>query len=146
MIKIKFVKDIGDIDQEFHRAVGEMFRVAHPIVTLCQRPWRPQIDVCETADEVIVSAELAGVLREDLFLEVSRQTFSIRGRRRPEPVACNTRFHIAEIACGAFDRSFSLPAPVDTETITALYKDGLLTVRMKKAPLDTVHKIRIQNE
>ena len=150
MIKIKFVDSIGKSDREFMEDMEEMFRVSHPFATLRQRLWKPQVDVCETADEVIVLAEVAGVALEDLHVEVSRRRFKIYGRRehgrrehgRP---AREGRYHIAEIAFGAFERSFNLPTPVDTETVKAHYTDGLLTLRMKKAPLDMPHKIRIQN-
>lgn len=145
MIKIKFVDSIGNCDREFIEDMEEMFRVSHPFATLRQRLWKPQVDVCETADEVIVLAELAGVVLEDLHVEVSRRRFKIKGRREHGRPTREGRYHIAEIAFGAFERSFNLPAPVDTETVKARYTDGLLTIRMKKAPLETLHKIRIQN-
>ncbi len=145
MIKIKFTEDVGEGIREFTQGLDGPFRVDHPFVTFRQRAWHPQIDVCETADEVIVLAEIAGVLQEDLHVEVSRRRFRMYGRRRHERSARTRRYHIAEIAFGAFERSFDLPVPVDTEAVTARYADGLLTLRMKKAPVDTVHKIRIRN-
>ena len=145
MIKIKFVDSIGNCDREFIEDMEEMFRVSHPFATLRQRLWKPQVDVCETADEVIVLAEVAGVALENLQVEVSRLRFKIHGRREHGQPAREGRYHIAEIAFGAFERSFNLPTPVDTETVKARYTDGLLTIRMKKAPPDTLHKIRIQN-
>lgn len=145
MIKITFTEDVGEDLRGFTQGLDGPFRADHPFAVLRQRAWHPQIDVCETADEVIVLAEIAGVRQEDLHVEVSRRRFRMHGRRRQERSARTGRYHIAEIAFGAFERSFDLPAPVDTDAVTARYADGLLTLRMKKAPLDVVHKIRIQN-
>ncbi|MBU3930949.1 MAG: Hsp20/alpha crystallin family protein, partial [Proteobacteria bacterium] len=52
---------------------------------------------------------------------------------------------LAEIPCGYFERSLALPALIDTESAVAVYRDGLLEIRLTKRPVDLIHKINIQS-
>ncbi|OIP88922.1 MAG: hypothetical protein AUK24_07210 [Syntrophaceae bacterium CG2_30_49_12] len=143
-IEISFTTDLGEIDTDLRRTVDEMFILINPLATHFQRMWRPQIDVCETPDEIVVLADIAGVVREELHVEIGRRTLKISGRRRERPLVENTRYSLAEIPYGYLERSLTLPAPIEMESVYATYTDGLLQIRMPKAPLNKVHKIPIQ--
>ncbi len=109
------------------------------------RVWQPHMDMYETADEIVLLVEIAGVRREDLHLEVSSDTVTVSGQRSETPLDGSARFRLAEIPFGPFERSLSLPAPVDAEHVRATFSNGLLIIRMAKKPLDRVHRVRIQN-
>ena len=121
-----------------------LFRSINPLSTHFQQVWKPQIDVCETPEEIVVLADIAGVAREELHVEIGRRTVKISGRRRGKPLMENTRYSLAEIPYGYFERSLTIPAPIEMEIVSATYTDGLLQIRMPKAPLNKVHKIPIQ--
>lgn len=143
-IKIRFVENRESAESEFRRTLDEMLRVANPRFTLSRHRWRPQIDIRETADEVIVVAEIAGVQREAIQLEVAPGSVKIFGIREGGVEPREGRYRLAEIPCGYFERTLPLPALVDTDRTTARYRDGLLEIRMAKRPLNRTHRITVQ--
>lgn len=144
-IKIRFSNDLGIIDTEFRRTVDEMFRLTNPIFTTGHHRWRPQVDIYECADEIMILVEVAGVKVEDLFVEITRKSLKVSGWRRELPLKENTRYRLAEIYYGYFERSLSLPVPVDTESAEATYGDGLLQICLSKTHQNTMQKIAIQS-
>lgn len=144
-IKIRFVDHQESVESEFHRTLDEMLRVVNPRFTLSRHRWRPQIDIYETEQTIIIQAEIAGVRQEEIHLEIAPRTVKISGTREGGAYKEEARYHLAEIPCGYFERTLSLPAPINTETASALYREGLLEIRLTKRPLDRIHKIVIQN-
>ena len=143
-IKIRFVDNPEGADSEFRRTLDEMLRVANPRFTLSRHQWRPQMDVYETGAEIVVQAEIAGIRSDDIHLEIGTRSVKISGVRESCPRGGDARYRLAEIPCGYFERTLSLPAPIDTETAAAVYRDGLLEIRLTKRPLDRIQKISIQ--
>lgn len=142
-IKIKFAESLENIDTEFQRCVDEMFRLAIARVPLLERKWRPQVDIYEGDDGILVLAEIAGVEKEDLHVEIHSRMLKIYGKRET-PNTEHMRFLLAEIPHGYFERRISLPFPVDANSAKATYADGLLKVWMNKLPLERARKIPIK--
>ncbi len=95
------------------------------------RGWAPAVDIYETNDrEFVIKAELPEMKREDIAVTFENHVLTLSGERKSEPLEREGTFHRAERASGAFSRSFTLPATVDGNRITAAYKDGVLTVRI----------------
>jgi HSP20 family protein len=143
-IKIRFVENPEGVESEFRRTVEEMLRAAQPRFILSRQRWRPQIDIYETGEEIVITAEIAGVPREEICLEIGPRTVKISGTREGGPREGNARYRLAEIPCGRFERTLSLPVPIDTETAKAVCRDGLLEIRLAKRPVDRIQKINIQ--
>jgi len=143
-IKIRFVDNPEGVESEFRRTVEEMLRAAQPRFTLSRQRWRPQIDIYETREEIVILAEIAGVPKEEINLEIGPRTVKISGAREGGPRAEDARYRLAEIPCGHFERNLTLPVPIDMETVKAVCRDGILEIRLAKRPLDRVHKISIQ--
>jgi len=99
-----------------------------------ENTWRPHADMYETPEEILLIIDLAGVRREDIHLEVSRRTIKIFGKRDQMMIPGTTRYRLAEIPYGYFERHLSLPAAVDTDRVEATHRNGLLEVRMTKLP------------
>jgi HSP20 family protein len=95
--------------------------------------WVPPVDVHETADAYVVTAELPGLQREDVDIQVHDDHLTISGARREPEAACE-QFHRVERGHGSFSRTFHLPLPVEAERITADLRDGVLTIICPKAP------------
>jgi HSP20 family protein len=142
-IKIRFADDIGTINAELQETLEEMFNMVGPVFQRRQRTWRPQVDVCETPDGILILSELAGVNREDIRIEVGRKTIRIYGIRREEYIGGNAKYRLAEIPYGYFERRLSLPWPIDKEHVEATFTEGLLQIRLAKMPVDRVHTISI---
>jgi len=143
-IKIRFVDNPEAAESEFRRTLEEMLRVANPRFTLARREWRPQMDIYETGKEIVIQAEIAGIRSEEIHLEIGPRSVKISGIRESCQHGADARYRLAEIPCGYFERTLSLPALINTETAAATYRDGLLEIRLTKRPLDRIQKISIQ--
>ena len=145
-IKIRIMEDLGKIETELLRSIDEMFNLASPRFSPCERVWSPQIDVCETPGEIIVLVDVAGIKKEHVLVEIGHRTLKISGMRQERPVAKQTRYRLAEIPYGYFERHLSFSVPVDADSASASYTDGLLQISIAKLPLNKVRKITIQND
>lgn len=144
-IKVIFTDDIVDINSELRKSIDEMFSLVNSTFTVFQNAWRPQVDIYESPDEIMIVTDIAGVKTEDLYVEVHPRVLRIYGKRE-KPASGNIRYRLAEISYGYFERNLSLPLPIDTESVTAAYVDGLLQIRMKKLPTNRVRIIPIQDD
>lgn len=142
-IKIRFTKDVDRLSSEFEKTFEEMFRAINPMFTLSERTWKPQMDIYETPDEIIILAEIAGVKKENLELEISSKAVRIYGNRTEFPKTENATYRLAEIQYGYFERILFLPAPIDPEVVSASYSNGFLQVRLAKLLLNKTHKVQI---
>ena len=92
--------------------------------------WVPAADLCETADAYIVTAELPGVPRPQIRIDVHDGQLTVHGRRDAR-VACE-QYHQVERGHGEFSRSFRLPHTIVADRISAELKDGVLTIVVPK--------------
>jgi HSP20 family protein len=93
--------------------------------------WVPPVDIYQNGDkEVVLSAELPDMERENIDITVDNGTLTIRGEKKFSNGAKEEQFHRIERRYGAFSRSFSLPQTVDPSKVGAEYKNGVLTVRL----------------
>jgi HSP20 family protein len=93
--------------------------------------WVPPVDLHETPDHYVVTAEVPGVRREDLQIHIHEGRLTLSGVRREREQACE-QYHRVERGHGTFSRSFQLLVPVDTDRVTADLRDGVLTVMCPK--------------
>lgn len=95
------------------------------------RSWVPPVDIYETAQhEVVVKAELPEMKREDISVTFENNVLTLKGERKMAEEVADDRFQRLERFYGSFSRSFTLPSTVDASNISAIYKDGVLTVRL----------------
>lgn len=143
-IKIRFTNDFDQQQSGVEKTIDEMFRVVNPMFTLAKRRWKPQMDIYETPEEIIILAEVAGVSKEDLELEICSKAVRIYGNRSPFPRIDNSTYRLAEIQYGKFERILFLPTPIDPEVVSASYSNGFLQVRLAKLALDKTRKVPIE--
>jgi HSP20 family protein len=93
--------------------------------------WTPPVDIFETAEAYVVSAELPGLERRDIDIRYHDGQLTLQGTRRAPDVPCE-RYHRVERGHGGFVRRFSLPTTIDAAAIAADLKDGVLTVTVPK--------------
>jgi HSP20 family protein len=102
----------------------------------------PRVDVLNRDDEVLVRAELPGVKREDLTVELTGDLLTIRGEHRHEERKEEGDLVRAEIARGTFSRTMTMPTGLDGEHVKAEFKDGVLEVHLPK--LEKTERRRIE--
>jgi HSP20 family protein len=94
--------------------------------------WAPAVDLCETGDAFIVTAELPGLTREQVNIQINDGRLTLQGRRDAR-VPCE-QYHQVERGHGEFSRTFMLPQQVDVDHVVADLRDGLLTITIRKSP------------
>ena len=93
--------------------------------------WMPPVDIYQTdGHELVLKAELPDLHRDDISIKVENNTLTISGQKKMDAAVKEDQYHRIERTFGAFSRSFTLPAMVDTNAIGADYKNGVLTVRL----------------
>ena len=102
------------------------------------------VDVYETAKEVVVKAPIAGIDGDaDLDITIGDEVVTIRGERKEEKEVEKDAYHSQECYWGAFSRMISLPAKILPDEASADFKKGILTIRMPKAVVNAVKKLKV---
>ncbi len=101
---------------------------------LVSSSWTPTVDIFETEDELVLSAEVPGINEKDIEIKIEDNTLTFRGERKFEKESKEENYHRIERAYGSFFRSFSLPLYINQDTIKAEHLNGVLKIIMPKKP------------
>ena len=100
--------------------------------SLATGSFTPAVDVYEDPHKIMLKVEVPGVKQEDLDIRLENNTLTIRGERKFESEEKEENFHRIERRYGSFVRTFTVPPTVDTESLSANYDAGVLTITMNK--------------
>ncbi len=127
LTKFDPLRDIGAVRDEMDRVFGRAFgeRIA--------RTWTPALDVLETPNAIVLTAEVPGLKAEDVEVEFDDNVLSISGERVFAEASDDGTYHRIERAYGTFSRSVTLPSGVKASEVSAEVTDGVLTVTVPKA-------------
>jgi len=94
---------------------------------VCQY-WRPNVDIREMDNNIVIHAELPGLNRNDINIELKDNTLTISGEKKYEKKEENEKFHRMERSYGKFSRSFAVPLELKEDQIKACFNNGVLEV------------------
>jgi HSP20 family protein len=94
--------------------------------------WSPAVDIYETETEFVLTAEVPGLKRDEIEIQVVERNLVLRGERRWEREAHAEHFHRLESTYGKFERTFNLSEGIDIERISAELSDGVLSLSLPK--------------
>lgn len=106
--------------------------------------WSPRVDVTETEDAYHVHLDVPGITKDEIEISFHDDTLTVSGERKADQQTESENFVRVERSFGRFFRSFTLPKSVQSENISASYKDGVLTVRVPKAEESKPRRIQVQ--
>ena len=118
----------GDVNRLFDSFFGRR-DVAQSSVG---RRWVPAMDLAETEDQLVLRADLPGLERGDIEIEVKDGVLTVSGERKAEHEAEHEGYHRVERSFGRFSRSLGLPRGVDPSAVSASFERGVLEVRLPK--------------
>src|SRR5215211_646328 len=95
--------------------------------------WAPPIDVYETDDRYVITAEVPGITRDAIDLSLQDNRLMIRGTRSGTPETAAHHYHQVERGHGSFLRTFQFADAIDRDAIAADLREGVLTVILPKA-------------
>jgi HSP20 family protein len=107
------------------------------------RRWVPAMDLMETDDALVLKADLPGLERDDVSIEVKDNVLTVAGERKAEHSEKADGFYRVERAFGSFARSLTLPDGIDAEQVAASFDRGVLEVRIPKPAERKPHRVEI---
>ena len=105
--------------------------------------WRPAVDVVDHEDKILIKAELPGVDKKDIHVELKNNVLTLEGERKEEKETKEEHYYRKERFFGSFRRSFAMPEGLDPEAVKAEYKDGVLNVEIPKPEERKSRKIAV---
>lgn len=128
LIEWRPFREVSRLRREMDRLWDDFFGPGRLGLRPLEAEWAPAVDVAETADKVVVKAEVPGMEPKDIDITLAGEILSIKGEKKSEREEKKENYHLEERSYGSFSRSLRLPAAVDAEKIEAKYDKGVLTV------------------
>lgn len=127
-------RDLVSIQERMNRLFDETFGKTFrgEGEELARGIWSPAVDIYETDEHIVMKAELPGIDKKDVSIEVKDNMLVLKGERRFEKEIKEENYHRMERAYGSFQRSFTLPNIVEKDKVSAKYKDGILEITLPK--------------
>lgn len=94
--------------------------------------WSPVVDIFEEKDQIVIKAELPGVEKKDISLDVKGRILTLRGERSSDREVSEESYYRRERVFGRFERAFTLPMEVSVDQVSADFKDGILKIEIPK--------------
>jgi HSP20 family protein len=94
--------------------------------------WNPAVDIFEEQDNIVIKAELPGISKEGISVDVKGRVLTLKGERSADNEVKEEKYYRREMTYGRFERSFTLPAEVDPDAVKAEYSDGVLKITVPK--------------
>ncbi len=135
-------REIDTLQSEFNR-LFDSFIGNGGRADVRARRWVPAMDLVETDDHLVLKADLPGVSKDAVGIEVKDNVLTVSGERRSEHEEKADGYFRVERAFGSFSRSLALPRGVDSDGIDAEFTDGVLEVRIPKPEERKPHRVEI---
>ena len=104
----------------------------------------PALNAYGEGDQVIVEAQLPGMQREDIDVQIEQGVLTIQGETKAAEDGTARNYLIREHQMGPFTRRLRLPETVDADAVQATYADGVLRLTLPRAERTTAHRIQIE--
>ena len=139
-------KAYRELEDVAHEMEGMFDRLSGRGQAAWGRVWRPNTDVFESPDEMIILVELAGVRKEEVQLTLQGNILRLAGERKLFRDKADMAYRNMEVNFGPFERNIYLHERVDPQSIQAFYKDGFLEIKIQKRPRHSAEAQAIEIE
>ncbi len=140
------VRDMREMERRFRGSFGDLldWRRFPTIWTReMERFWTPSVELIDKGEKYLVRAELPGLKREDMEVNIGEEGLTISGERKQDKSVKEEDYVYQEHFYGGFRRTIPLPTGVDPESVKASYEDGILEISLTKTPEAKPRKIEI---
>jgi HSP20 family protein len=136
-------RDLVTLRERMNRLFEDAFTSRGEEKDLVASSWSPSVDIYETENEIILTAEVPGVDEKNIEIKLEDNTLSLKGERNFEKETKEENYHRIERAYGSFYRSFTLPGNIDQDNIKAENENGILRITMPKKSELKPKKVKI---
>ena len=105
--------------------------------------WEPAVDIYNDKDNIVIKAELPGVDKKDIKVDLKDHVLTLKGERSYENEVKEDNYYHKERVFGKFQRTFRIPVNLDPEKIKADFKDGVLKIEIPKPEEEKPKKIAV---
>ena len=105
--------------------------------------WNPVVDIYENEENIVIKAELPGVDKNDIVVDVKGRVLTLKGERSTDNAMKEDNYYRQERSYGKFERAFALPVEVDPDKIKADFKDGVLKIDIPKTEENKPRQVTI---
>jgi HSP20 family protein len=141
--------DLARWDRDMERMMGDFFG---------RRPWWPErwfrtegmeltapvVDLYEEKDDIVVKAELPGIEKDKIEVNLTDHTLTIKGEKKKEEEIKEENYYRSERSYGSFVRTLELPKDVHTDKVKATFKNGILEVRLPKTEEAKAKEVKVK--
>lgn len=133
----RLLSPFEQIEQQFEEFFRRPFPLISPIWWPSRRSFTPEefapsVDIYEEDGDVVLKAELPGIKKEDVEVNLSDNRLTISAEKKKEEKVEEKNFYRVERSYGSFSRSFEIPMDVRADKVKAKFQDGILEVRLPK--------------
>ena len=138
-------REMASLQERMNRIFSD-FRVRSPLgeEEINQGAWAPPVDIYETAESIVLEAELPGITKDGIVVEVKDNTLTLKGDKKFEREVKEENYHRVERSYGAFQRVFTLPSTVQQDRVKAKFKDGILEITLPKVEEAKPKQIKVE--
>jgi HSP20 family protein len=136
----------------------EMDRMMQDVFGRTRRPWwpalwsrdtgreliAPVVDIYEEKDDIVVKAELPGMTKEDIEVDISNSHLTLKGEKKKEEKIEEEDYFACERSYGAFHRSLELPTDVQADKVKASFKNGILEIKLPKTEEAKTKEVKVK--
>ena len=140
-------RNVAALQDRINRIFDESFsRTADLDDDISMSAWKPLVDIYETDEAIILKAELPGIQKEDVSVEVKDNVITLKGVRTEEKEIKEKNYYRKERALGTFSRAFNLQHRIQPDKIKARFKDGVLKIEIPKPEEEKPKQITVKVE
>ncbi|MDD2541469.1 MAG: Hsp20/alpha crystallin family protein [Desulfuromonadaceae bacterium] len=144
LVKYNPLRELRTMQDQMNRLLNLSWNHDLPSEDINEGLWQPAVDIYETADSIIIKAELPDVDQKDIEVRIEDATLILKGERKHEDEVKKENYHRIERYFGSFQRSFSLPTTIDQEKVVASCEKGVLTITLPKKEETKPKQINIE--
>jgi HSP20 family protein len=146
IIKWSPAREIASLQQGINRLFEDVFSQPGGYDDDALIAWRPPVDIVDTPEAILIFAEIPGVDKDEVTIEVKDNVLTLRGERVVDQSIGNGSYYRSERVFGKFGRSFALPTMVRTDGIKASFKNGILKITIPKPDEEKPRQVSISVE
>ena len=135
---------IASLQDSINRLFNDAFPHTPSEDEMALSAWRPAVDIFDKPDSIVIHAELPGVTKDDVSIEVKENILTLKGERIEIKEVNEEKYYRKERSFGKFYRAFTLPSAINPENIKATFKDGVFEIEIPKPEEQKPKNIQIR--
>jgi HSP20 family protein len=144
LVKYNPLRELRGMQEQMNRLLNLSWNHDLTGEDLKEGLWQPAVDIYETADAIVIKAELPDVDQKDIEVRIADNTLTLKGERKHEGEVKKENYHRIERYFGSFQRNFSLPTNIQQDNVSASCDKGVLTITLPKIEETKPKQIKVE--